>query len=387
MSVLRSALDELASQDLGSLSPEDLEDEVAELARTADIIQALLLALTAEIDRRETYRTNGYTSTTAFLKHACDMAGSTAREKVFVARALGSMPTVARRFAAGELSYSKVRMLARAAHAHPLEFERDEELLADVATGSSVAKYRKVLDHWRQALDGPDGAFDARAASYLHVSSTFEGSVRIDGLLDAEWGETVLSALDGLMRPSDARAAGCEDRPARWRRASALVEVCRSFLDRGAPVVGGERPHINVLLDLDTLEGRAGRVCEADHVGAIPPETARRLACDAGVARIITDGASQPLDVGRRMRTAPAAQRRAIVARDEGCRFPACDRPAHWCDVHHLVHWADGGPTSVDNQLLLCRLHHTLVHEGGFSVAGAADAPTFTRPDGVVLPA
>ncbi len=382
MSVLRSALDQLKSQDLSVLSAEELEDDIAELARTADVVQALLLARTAEIDRRQSYVRDGHTSTTAFLKRACDMAGSTAREKVFVARALEAMPVVAERFAAGDLSYSKVRMLARAGQAHPVEFAGDEEVLTDVATGLSVSAYRKVIDHWRQALDGPGGAFDARQASYLHVSQTFEGTVRVDGLLDPEWGETVLSALDGLLRPSAARAAGCEDRPPRWRRAQALVEVCRRFLDVGVVDVGGERPHINVLIDLETLEGRAGRTCEVDHVGAIAPESARRLACDAGVARIIVDGPSQPLDVGQRMRTAPAGQRRAIIARDRTCRFPSCDRPSHWCDVHHIVHWAAGGETSSSNQLLLCRHHHTLVHEGGFSVHGPAAAAVFRRPDG-----
>lgn len=385
MSVLRSALDQLASQDLSAMSADELEDDITELARTADVVQALLLARTAEVDRRETFKHNGYTSTTALLKHACDMGGSTAREKVFVARALEAMPIVAERFAAGDLSYSKVRMLARASRAHPREFESDEAILTNVATGLSVSKYRTVIHHWRQALDGPDGAFEARQASYLHVSPTFDGTVRIDGLLDPEWGETVLSALDGLMRPSAARAAGCEDRPARWRRAQALIEICRRFLDTGAIDVGGERPHINVLIDLESLEGRAGRTCELDHLGAIAPAAARRLACDAGVARIIVDGASQPLDVGRRMRTAPGPQRRAIIARDRNCRFPSCDRPAHWCDVHHLVHWADGGETSVANQLLLCRHHHTLVHEGGFSVEGQASAPVFKRPDGTTL--
>ena len=103
---------------------------------------------------------------------------------------------------------------------------------------------------------------------------------------------------------------------------------------------------------------------ELDFTGPIPAARARQLACDAGISRIITAGASQPLDVGRRTRTVPAQLRRALAARDRGCRFPGCDRPVAWCDAHHLRHWADGGPTVPANLVLLCRLHHTMIHQG-----------------------
>lgn len=91
---------------------------------------------------------------------------------------------------------------------------------------------------------------------------------------------------------------------------------------------------------------------------AISGEAARRLACDARISRIITDGESEPLDVGRTTRTIPPALRRAVIARDEHCTAPGCDRPPAWCDVHHEVHWVDGGPTALWNLRLLCRLHH-----------------------------
>ena len=383
MSALRSILDEMGAQDLSVVGSGELEDEVAELARAADVIQSLLLVRAAELDRRKSYRRDGITSTTGFLKAACDMAGSTAREKVFVARTLRKMPLTADRFSHGDLAYSKVRMLARAADAHPVEFERDEQVLVDSATSMTVAQFARVLDHWRQALDGPANLVDQREASYLHASKTIDGTVKIDGLLDREWGEVFLTAMDALGRPA-ARAA-VTPQPARWRRAEAFVEICRRFLDRGETVYGGERPHITVLCDLASLEERAGRICEVGHMGSIYPETARRLACDAGVARVIVGPDSQPLDAGRRVRTAPPAQRRALVARDRHCRFPSCDRPAPWCDVHHVVHWADGGHTSVDNQLLLCRSHHTLVHEGGFSIGGSGEDPVFARADGTLL--
>lgn len=146
-------------------------------------------------------------------------------------------------------------------------------------------------------------------------------------------------------------------------------------------MVGGERPHLNLTVDLETLEGRAGRVCELDHTGVITAEAARRLACDAGISRVIARGGSEPLDVGRRTRTIPPAIRRALVIRDRHCRFPGCDRPHSWCDGHHIVHWLDLGETRLDNVVLLCRRHHRMVHEGGWTITRAGPGLTFRAPE------
>src|SRR5207245_301253 len=156
---------------------------------------------------------------------------------------------------------------------------------------------------------------------------------------------TVLTALRALI---DADVRGEKDmRTPEQRRADALVEICRCWLDSGErPHVAGERPHVTVTLDLDGLENRAG-VSVLDDVGPIAAEAARRLAWDASVSRVITRGRSEPLDVGRRTPVVSAALRRAIAVRDGGCRFPSCDRPQSWCDAHHMVHWADGGETSL----------------------------------------
>jgi len=123
---------------------------------------------------------------------------------------------------------------------------------------------------------------------------------------------------------------------------------------------------------------------ELAFAGPITPETARRLACDAGVVRILTDPAGLPLDVGQEQRTATAAIRRALELRDGHCVFTGCTIPAAWCDVHHVIHWAHGGPTSCENGALLCERHHTAVHEGGFTIArdpGTAVWHTY-RPGG-----
>jgi hypothetical protein len=111
---------------------------------------------------------------------------------------------------------------------------------------------------------------------------------------------------------------------------------------------------------------------------------ARRLACDAKVSRVITEGASRPLDVGRSTKVVPPALRRALTVRDRGCRFPGCGRPPSWCDAHHVVHWADGGDTALDNLVLLCRPHHRAIHRG-FGVQIRDGTHVFTRPDGTPL--
>jgi hypothetical protein len=188
------------------------------------------------------------------------------------------------------------------------------------------------------------------------------------------------------------------DRPAgdtrsfRQRQGDALVLLARDALasDR-LPDVRGERPQVRVGIDLTALSaeraapGVAGG--ELAFAGPITPETARRLACDASVVRIITGPDGLPLDVGRAQRTATGAIRKAVEARDGSCVFMWCGAPPEWCDVHHVIHWAHGGATSCENGALLCERHHTACHEGGFRVArdpGTSQWRTY-RPDGTEI--
>ena len=118
---------------------------------------------------------------------------------------------------------------------------------------------------------------------------------------------------------------------------------------------------------------------------AISAETSRRLLCDAGIVPILNGADGTPLDVGRKRRTLPAALRRAVIARDRGCRFPGCTN-RRFVDGHHLRHWSDGGETSLANTILLCSRHHTLVHEGGFRAVSDGDTLRFFDPAGAELP-
>ena len=189
------------------------------------------------------------------------------------------------------------------------------------------------------------------------------GLVHIDGLLDPVSGQVVMTALDSLTDPGNLDPS--DDRSPAQRRADALVDLCRDHLNQSElPTQRTERPHVMVHLSIDALEGRAGRPCELDDAGVITPRAARQLACDAKVTRIITTGESQVLDVGRATRVVGGGMRKALTARDRGCVIAGCGAPRRWCDAHHVKHWADGGPTSLDNLVLLCGRHHTLVHDG-----------------------
>jgi Domain of unknown function (DUF222)/HNH endonuclease len=186
--------------------------------------------------------------------------------------------------------------------------------------------------------------------------------------------------------------------PAR-RRADALGELCRQWLDaQDRPVVAGERPHVIVTMDVESLrQGETapgtGRSAGAStgarlvDVGPIAAADALLWACDARVTRVITDARSRPLDVGRTMRITPPWIRTALLVRDGGCAFPECGRPPSWVDPHHVVHWANGGPTALSNLALLCRPHHRLVHHKRFSVEMVEGLPRFYRADGTVLEA
>ena len=161
--------------------------------------------------------------------------------------------------------------------------------------------------------------------------------------------------------------------------------VCRAWLaspDR--PSIGGERPHVVVTMDVQTLLERSGRRSELADTGPLTPDAARRLACDAQVTRVLTDAGSEPMELGRRTKLVPPGLRRALAVKDRGCRFPGCDRPPGWTDAHHVRHWADGGETGLGNLVLLCRPHHRAIHRG-FGVRMRDGRPVFSRPDGTEL--
>ncbi len=201
----------------------------------------------------------------------------------------------------------------------------------------------RLVEYWKTAVDGPGAETtveELEERRYLFAAKTFEGMVKLDGLLDPITGDLVLTALGAATPPP------CRDdrRTARQRRADALADLARRFLDSGE-ASGTEKPHVLVLTDLDALQGHGGGVHETANGQVLTPSQVRWYACDCTVSRIILGPDSEPLDIGRATRIIPPAMRRALIARDRHCQHPGCDRDHRWCDAHHIQHWADGGAT------------------------------------------
>jgi uncharacterized protein DUF222/HNH endonuclease len=283
-------------------------------------------------------------------------------------------------FREGEISLPAVKVLAHTRESAPEAFEAAEELLVHAAKIHPVAELHRVVSTWREQV--LRGRSDLREGRRLHASLTLGGMVRIDGDLDPEAGETLLVALSAVI-DAEVRSAEPETRTPAQRRADALEEICRSYLERSdRPLVARERPHLVVTVPYEALT--TGGPGELERTGALSASAVRRLACDGAVSRVVLSPRSEPLDVGRKTSVVPAPLRRAVVLRDRTCTFPGCDRHHSWCDAHHVRHWADGGPTALRNLVLLCRRHHRAVHERRFTVV-MDDHPVFRRSDGSVL--
>ena len=161
------------------------------------------------------------------------------------------------------------------------------------------------------------------------------------------------------------------------------MDVCRLSLSSGElPKQGGETAHLIVTMPFEPWrDATAAKTGRFDGGDTVTPETLRRMGCDAGIIPVVLGGDGQVLDVGRMRRLFTGAIRKALIVRDGGCSFPACDRPVRWTEAHHVTPWEDGGVTSVGSGALLCRYHHRLVHEGTWQVRVGADGlPEFIPP-------
>lgn len=375
-------------------SPSDdthaLGESIAVLAARIHAATYELLVMLAEFDARNGWNT-GFLSCAHWLHWRTGIDLGAAREKVRVARVLSLLPRVSSEMQRGRLSYAKVRALTRVAT------PQNEQALVDFALAGTAAHVERFVRGWRRVDATCDRATD-EARHLARGLSTWvddDGMVVVRGRLTPEVGAVLQRALeaaaDGLFRDAASATKGggmVDEVNHAQRRADALGLIAETALSASLDAgTAGDRYQVVVHVSAETSNaGGEDAAIEVDH-GAlhVSAETSRRLACDASVVRINHDVTGTVLDVGRKTRTIPPAIRRALAARDTGCRFPGC--ASRRCDAHHIEHWADGGETRIDNLLLLCRRHHRAVHEGGFQVVRHADGEvSFLRPDGYVIP-
>jgi hypothetical protein len=402
---------------------ERLEQRICELAAHLAAGTCRFLQLVAEFDAREGWASWDLPSCAAWLAWKCQVAPGTAREQVRVARALERLPLITAQFAAGRMSYAKVRALTR------IGTPATEKDLAEITGPMTAAQCERFIAAHRKASDAQDLA--NRETRRVRVRVGEDGLVTITAKLPAADGAVVLQALRAAAgdcehphRPHHdpaedtgpcsggvpAETRGSDPAPSgpgrpgtgtcRASLADALVQVAGAYLS-GKITTAGNPDIYQVIVHVGpealtsgpdasaaTSPGRRPeghpahpQRCHLDDGPAISPAAAQALACHATVSWMLHDHHGNVLDVGRRHRRPTPALRRAVRERDRcRCQFPGCN--SRRTDIHHITPWAKGGTTRLPGLISLCEAHHVIVHALGYLITPAPDGFAFTRPDG-----
>ena len=352
------------------LAPGDLVDELASSFVGRDRSEARIVRLIRETGETGAYGRDGYSSLTALLKHRMSLHPGEAQRLVARANGLAGTPLVGAAYDTGSISGAQVDVLLEAMGTAPDAFpEAEAELVALAQMTPLVRDLRKQLDYWLDLVATDDLASQRDQVTDLHsLTLRREGDmIRVTGWYTIETGEFLRATLEpGPPAEGDTRSTPS-------RRADQLIDILNG---------ASNRPNLLVHVNAATLANGGPGISETSHGTFLTRDELKRITCDANLTRVILDPQSQPLDVGRTRRLITPALRAAVCARDLRCVFPTCDKPSHWCDAHHLHQWANGGETKLDNLILLCRHHHRLIHEGGWTITGPPGNLTFHRPDG-----
>jgi Domain of unknown function (DUF222)/HNH endonuclease len=399
LGVIDEGIDGLAGANLWSLSDQELLGLRIAQEVTLARLHAQVLAVTREVDGRGAAVAVGAPSTAQWLRGRCGLHYGAAKREVALAGELDSaLPVLREALAAGEVSVAHAEVVADGLRALPAAVDaatraRGEAFLVAEATQRNVAALGKLAARLLHVLD-PDGAARLeRDEAGREVNEDFtlihrhDGGRGFRGQLTDEDGAFIDAALDVLAAPRPAQDAAPDPRPAGKRRADALMDLVRIGLKaQELPESGGEPVTVTVITGPEHLQGdhQSGtqtQTATLEDGTPLSPETTRRLSCDGWLVTAILDAHGAVLDIGRRSRIVPAPMRRAVIVRDGGCAFPGCGRPARWCQAHHIWHWSKGGPTKLDNLVLLCAHHHNVVHHHGWRVhLDHHRLPVFTPP-------
>jgi hypothetical protein len=430
---------------------ERLEAQICELAGHLAAATCRFLVLVGEFDARRGWASWEMNSCAQWLSWKCQLSPGTGREHVRVARALRDLPVLRAEFGAGRLSYAKIRALTRIATpdteqglaeiAAPMtasQLDRFARAHRSVSRADDDAARIQRRLAWRFEDDGSlAGTFrlpPLQGAVLLQALRAAAGD--LDHPHDGAAGGAPAGTPPAGDPPADGEHAAAGPRPALVTSsglADALLVIAEAFLagkitTAGDPEVYQVIVHVGTdALPPDPATGAAagaaaagaaaagdpasdaaaagvpagtpaparpphpadpadpGR-CHVEDGPAISVTTAQMLTCNAPLSWMIHDRDGTILDLGRRRRRPSSAQRRAARERDHcRCRYPGCE--SRRTDLHHIQYWANGGRTSLDNLINLCKRHHMLIHDRGYLIANAGGTFTFYQPDGTVLPA
>ncbi|MCP2246152.1 HNH endonuclease signature motif containing protein [Lentzea aerocolonigenes] len=368
-----------------------LVDEVTEIR----VRENAALQIVAELDRRGAATELGYRNLPQVLRHVVRWDIHIAKRWIDNAALLtneitptGSelapkLPLTAEAVAEGALSVEHVAAVAAVMQTVPADREADVVGYARDFEPHTVRTLGAKLAY-SLFQDDPEPRDPELTPPPGNQHSMFwkNGRLEIRAKLDKVTGAKYEALLDLLAKPRPTTAdEGPDPRTREEREGDALAELVDLMLRADQlPEHGGEPVTLTLTMPYEDLANQVGHAT-LDNGDRVPVEQVRELACNAGIIPMVLGGAGQPLNVGRKTRTFPAAIRRILVTRDRGCAFPGCGRPPRQCDAHHITHWANGGNTSVDNAVLLCRHHHTLIHQSKWNVKLVNGIPTFYAPE------
>ena len=364
-------------------SNDQLAKEITRLAGHINAANFRLLNLLLIFDKQGGWTGVGIRSCAHWLEWKCGIALGAAREKMRVARCLEQLPKISTAFANGELSYSMVRAITRQADAAT---EGYYLYIARHGTVSHIEKLVRKHDYAQklQAAGCEEFQYESRQASCYRDD---DGCWVIKAKLAPAEGELLVKALNAIAEQDEEDAD--ESKPLRsfgQKRADALSAMAEHYLatDRQgiASLKGAEHTQVMLHVDIKTLQANSNdQNCRLDHDNWLHPDTAKRLCCDASLITVLEDDKGKVLNIGRRSRIVPPNISRALATRDhDQCRFPGCSC-SRYTDAHHIEHWADGGETSLDNLVTLCRFHHRALHGDEFSITPGDDSDDFIFRD------
>ncbi|OZC68262.1 HNH endonuclease [Rhodococcus sp. 06-462-5] len=420
--------------EIWQLSESELLADAAAVSHQIQLLEARRIALVAEIDTRVSREKLGFPGPAGWLTSTTLLSPSRATKIVALARGLKNFPDIADAVNTGVMTVDHAALILTFAETPPANLPEEgrdvaRRALIAAATGpdARTGRIRAAITRLEDSFGNKKPPAEDTDRNEFFASKTLNGRLVLKGDFDAITGEKLLTALSPLTEPrpaadgTDTPKTGDDRSPAR-RRADAFGHIIDHYLaSSDRPIEGGERPHLNLhisLRDLTDLRDSADADDIADDentraadesdddghpsadrgayrdlfgdgttvgwlpwMGPLSRNTSRQLACDCVLTAIVMDENGSPINLARTARTVTAKQRKALIARDHTCTFPGCGKPAAWTEAHHIRHWADGGPTDMNNLVLLCGFHHRLLHHSDWEVfIGIDQHPWFVPP-------